>query len=75
METIDWQGGDDPQYWSVLPLTMEESEQLIAQGENLDLRLIESLGRNRRYLQRDYPKGEDARTCWASGHLMIGYHD
>jgi hypothetical protein len=74
-ETIDWSGGDDAQYWSVLPLTLEESEELVAQGERVDLRWIEALGRHRRYLQIDFPTGKPRRVLWADGYLWIGPHD
>lgn len=74
-ELIDWSGGDDAQYWSLLPLTLEESEQLLVQGEQVDLRRIESLGRARRYLQVDFPTGKSKRVSWAEGGLMIGPHD
>ena len=74
-EWIDWSEGDDAQYWSVLPLTREESEQLMAQGEQVDLRLIEALGRRRRYLQVDFPTGKPKRVLWADGNLWIGPHD
>lgn len=74
-ETIDWSQGDDAQYWSLLPLTDAESEQLISQGEDVDIRLIESLGRDRRYLQVDFPTGKPKRALWAAGNLWIGPHD
>jgi len=74
-EMIDWSEGDDAQYWSVLPLTVAESEQLISQGENVEIQLIESLGRDRRYLQVDFPTGKPKRMLWAAGNLWIGPHD
>ncbi len=74
-ELIDWSGGDDAQYWSLLPLTPEETAQLQAQGEQVDLRLIESLGRERRFLMVDFPTGKPKRVMWAKGGLVIGPHD
>jgi hypothetical protein len=73
-EMIDWSSGDDAQYWSLLPLTLEESEQLLAQGEQVELRLIESFGRERCYLQVDFPTGKPKRVLWAERHLLIGPH-
>ena len=73
-EMIDWSAGDDAQYWSVLPLTRDESEILLAQGEGVDVKLIESFGRGRRYLQRDYPTGKPERLQWHAD-LWIGPHD
>ncbi len=72
-EMIDWEGGDDPQYVSVLPVTVQESEMLLASGDDLIAR-IESLGRDRQFLQVDYPKGGRG-ACWVTGGLRIGPHD
>ena len=74
-ELIDWKDGDDPQYRSVLPLTARESEQLMAQGGKVDLRLIESLGTSRRHLRTSWPKGGTQGIFWAEGCLSIGPHD
>lgn len=73
-ETIDWVDGDDPQYWSVLPVTPTEAEQLHAAGANV-VALIKTMGHDRRYLQRDYPKGGAPRIAWAGPPLWIGPHD
>lgn len=74
-ETIDWQDGEDPQYRSVLPVTSEESAALLAASPDSLVALIESLGRDRRYLQDDWPKDAPHRTRWADGPLLIGPHD
>ena len=63
-EFIDWEDGEDPIYRSVLPLTVEESERLLSQGENVDVRLIESLGKTRRYLQTSWPKEEKQESVY-----------
>ena len=73
-ETIDWVDGDDPQYWSLLPVTEREAEELVALGEAAEERIVE-LGRDRRYLQADHPKGKEKRILWAQGGLLIGPHD
>lgn len=74
-EMIDWTQGDDAQYWTLLPVTKSESDELLAQGENVSTSRIEQIGSNRRYLQIDYPTGKEKRICWANGHLLIGPHD
>ena len=74
-ETIDWSGGDDAQYWSLVPLTEEEAAELMAQGENVDIRMIESLGRERRHLRIDYPTGGSRTVAWRDGGFFIGWHD
>jgi hypothetical protein len=73
-EMIDWAGGDDPQYVSVLPVTQVESDMLIAGGDDLIAR-IESLGRGRPFLQVDYLKGGSQGVRWVNGGLRIGSHD
>jgi len=70
-EFIDWTDGEDPQYWDVLPITQEETESLAVQGENVDLVQIENLGRGRRRLVANHPKGEPRSILWASGRLSI----
>ena len=74
-EMIDWSGGDDAQYWSLLPLCEEETAVFMAQGESVDIGMIESLGRDRRYLQINYPTGGSKTVAWRSGGLYIGPHD
>jgi hypothetical protein len=74
-ELIDWAQGDDAQYSSLLPLTEEESQELILQGEQLNPRRLEELGRERRFLQIDFPTGKPKRVAWANGRLAIGPHD
>jgi hypothetical protein len=72
-ETIDWQDGDDPQYWSLLPLTAGESRRLV-DGPEPDNATLQSLGPSRRCLNLSHPKGQAARTSWTKG-LSIGWHD
>lgn len=73
-ELIDWGTGNDPQYWTLLPLTATEAEDLIQQGPALDELSLNALGRGRRALQRDYPKAGPPRVYWGSGGL-VGPHD
>ena len=73
-ETIDWEGGDDPQLVSILPVTQAESVMLIASGKDL-IASIESLGRERQHLQDAYLKGGSRRIRWVVGGLRIGPHD
>lgn len=74
-EWVDHANGEDPQYRSVLPLTVKESEQLMSQGENVDVHLIETLGAARRYLSTNWPSGKAQTVYWGQGHLLIGPHD
>jgi len=59
----------------VLPVTEQEAAELASQGEQVDLTRIGELGRGRRRLKVDYPKGEPRRVTWAEGgfSVMPGY--
>jgi hypothetical protein len=73
-ESIDWSGGDDAQYVSVLPITAEEAELLQKSGENLTAR-INAMGCDRRHWRDDSPTGGPRKIQWDSGGLYIGPHD
>lgn len=70
-EFVDWQDGDDPIYRSIVPVSVDESERMLAQGANVDLRLIESLGSSRRHLCTSWPKGEAQSVFWSEGIVRI----
>jgi hypothetical protein len=74
-ELIDWQGGDDSQAWFTLPITRAEADQLIAQGEAVDLRCIVSLGRGRTHLSAVHPRGSTMGVTYAQGKVPILPHD
>jgi hypothetical protein len=73
-EMIDWEGGNDPQYWTLLPITESEAEDLIRQEASLDEVSLNALGRGRRSLRRDHPKDGPLRVSWGSG-ILVGPHD
>jgi hypothetical protein len=56
-ETIDWTDGDDPQYWTVMPVTPAEATALVQCTDALTESTVYALAPDRRVLQRDYPKG------------------
>lgn len=68
-ETIDWVDSEDPQYWSVLPLTLAESEALRAEPTPSRL---ESLGAGRCCLKFDSPKEGPRRVYWSRGPIRAG---
>ncbi len=70
-EFVDWADGDDPQYCDRLPLTATEADALAAQGAAVDLKQIEELGRDRRRLKMDHPKGKPRQVAWADGGLSV----
>lgn len=73
-ELIDWKDGEDPQYWTLMPITDAEAESLSRQGTSLDEMSLNALGRARRGLRRDHPKAEPPRVFWGSG-IRVGPHD
>jgi hypothetical protein len=71
-EFVDWQGGDDAQYTTIVPLTGEETAALVGRGGDLDLRALGALGEGRRYLMSDWPTGaSEQRTRWANGPFRV----
>ncbi|MER7583956.1 hypothetical protein [Kitasatospora sp. NPDC097691] len=68
-EFVDWRGGDDAQYDTIMPLTDAEAADLVAGTlRPLDLG---ALGRDRRHLNHDWPSGGSARLGWKSGPFMV----
>lgn len=72
-ETIDWADGEDPQFWSVLPITPTELSQLSTVGAGLITKL-NGLAPDRRSLRHDFPKGASPKSFWSTG-ITIGPHD
>lgn len=73
-EMIDWEDGDDPQYWTLLPITETEAADLVRRRDSLTEASLDALGRGRRCLSHDYPKAMASRTYWATG-VSVGPHD
>lgn len=65
-EFVDWEDGDDKQYWDVLPVTDEEAAIVREQGAKLDLHYLMALGAERRHL-----KADDHGIRWTGGGLFI----
>jgi hypothetical protein len=73
-EMIDWSGGDDPQYATLLPITESEAADLVGRRGTLSEAALNALGSGRRSLYRDSPKGKPPRVAWGAG-IRIGPHD
>jgi hypothetical protein len=73
-ETIDWTDGDDPQYWTVLPITEPEVDSLIRQRNSLSETQLNALGPGRRCLCRNLPKALPEQLLWRTG-IAVGPHD
>ena len=72
-ETIDWIDGDDPQYWTLLPVTEPEADRLVQQRNTLNETKLNALGPGRRSLWRNHPKAVPARVLWGTG-IFVGPH-
>jgi hypothetical protein len=70
-EFVDWSGGEDAQYRDVIPVTPAEAETVRAQGEQVDLRFLGSLGDKRRRLCTDWPTGGSKRIRWRTGAFRV----
>ncbi len=83
-ERIDWVDGEDPQYWTLLPLTEAEAANFIQKYGSLSEAEIDEveieteinvLGIERRSLRRDYPKSAKAPYVFWGYGIRIGPHD
>ena len=73
-ETIDWADGDDPQYWTVLPICDSEAADLAKRRGSLTEPDLHALAPRRRCLRRDHPKGEEPCCFWDAG-ISVRWHD
>jgi hypothetical protein len=73
-ERIDWQNGEDPQSWLIVPITDEEVRQFVALGEDGIERAVTALTPKRRYLAVDY-FGGPKQIDYLHGPHMIAPHD
>jgi hypothetical protein len=74
-ESVDWQDGEDPQMWAVVPLSREEADALTARGEAVTGAEVCALAANRRYLYVDHPSKGPRTVTWMEGGLVIPPHD
>ena len=73
-ETVDWVDSEDPQYWTLLPITDAEAFDLVQERHSLTETQLWRLGPDRRCLRRDFPKGGEPHSYWSPG-MYIGPHD
>lgn len=71
-ERVDWQGGEDPQDWVLVPLEDGEPASLALGASTA---AIEALSRGRRCLWRSFPSDGPLRAVWQDGPVTIGPHD
>lgn len=74
-EKIDWINGEDPMYWTLLPITDLEAIDLTQKQNPLAEADINALGPERRSLRRDYPStAKEPYTFWSRG-ILVGPYD
>jgi hypothetical protein len=71
MEWVDWANSDDAQCWIVIPLTHDESLELIARGANVSVQRISDISANRQYLWADFPTGGGEKIEFRHGPAHI----
>jgi hypothetical protein len=70
-EFVDWAGGEDAQYFDIVPLTGTEVTSLATQGPGVDLVTLGALGSVRRRLSSAWPTGEDKTIAWRTDSLSV----
>ncbi len=70
VEEIDWAGGDDPQHWTLLPVTAAEVVELTQLDQNGLCHRLAELGAGRVCLHRDFPKDGPIRVTWGNGVVL-----
>jgi hypothetical protein len=68
-EFIDWSGGDDPQYTTIMPVTDAEAA-AFTDGSMSPLQ-AGSIGAGRRHLLSDWPGGQARRISWGEGTFLV----
>ena len=64
-EEIDWVNGNDPMYWTIMPLTPDEATEICRRKEEISEKKLISMLPARRSLRREYPEDADkARLFW-----------
>lgn len=71
LEHVDWKGGDDTQYWTLMPITEAEATELVALDDALVIQRLHDLPKERRCLQNDHPTGGPDRVGWGRGILIV----
>jgi hypothetical protein len=69
-EFVDWTGGDDAQYFDIVPVTPVE----LAKIEQADRSLttdLGGLGSGRKHVASDWPTGETKRIYWKHGVFSV----
>ena len=73
-ESIDWSDGEDPQCWTLMPITKNEASVLVEHGSSATEATLNALGIGRRSLRHDWPKATPPLSYWVTG-VSIASHD
>ncbi len=65
-ETVDWEEGQDPQQWTLMPISADEARHLVGRGSELTDRDLIGL-EPRRSLVVEHPKDATIRMRWGLG--------
>jgi hypothetical protein len=68
-EFVDWHGGDDAQYFDIVPVTPIEAKYIVA-TEHL-VRDLGKLGHRRRRVSSDWPTGGSKQISWKRGEFHV----
>ena len=69
-EFINWSGGNDSQYWDVVPITDEEARTLVEQWP-VPLEDLGQFGAGRKRLQVSFPSRGGSSMCFATGTFEV----
>ena len=73
-ERIDWQGGNDPQAWKILPVSEGEADELRRLGEGAHEGALGRLS-PRRCLEAYFPSDGAMQIDWVEGPGVFMPHD
>jgi hypothetical protein len=69
-EFVDWAGGDDAQYFDIVPVTPVEVAWIEQAGRSLTTELGR-LGHGRKHVASDWPTGGSKRVYWKHGVFTV----
>jgi hypothetical protein len=70
-EFVDWSGGEDAQYFDVVPVSPADAAFLAAKGDGVGLGELGALGAGRRHVASDWPTGAPKRISWKHGAFTV----
>ncbi|CAM4205033.1 hypothetical protein KIPE111705_44995 [Kibdelosporangium persicum] len=68
-EFVDWRGGDDAQYFDIVPVTPVEAKYIVDAKDLVED--LGALGHRRRHVSKDWPTGGTKRITWKYGPFTV----